>query len=441
MKKRLGPKKNETYQLLSDLNKEIESKNPTSLMNNFGIKRNTAKRLYVDKMIARKPRERRITHKLIGNIDKFYKRGDISTVDPSKKSASRKKGAMRYMRFSFREAYVIFKQENPKVKISLSRFYELRPENITSLANTPLLGCLCIYCANVKLKLAKLDIPGIQTEHELYNRLICKKENENQEYRNSNCIFHECNKCSNWESTIMSLVACKLNDKIEWREWVTKDYMTKNDKPSKRKFLEIVKGTVKDCTEQLINVDIMKPNSGFTFVKHYSTQLYQHKQYAKCKENLENGEIIAVQDFSNNIDCTPQDEIKAAHWSAVHVTAHPSVLEAKIPGKNELHKAVITHLSDIKTHDAHMVYHITMECINYFRENFPEVIWKKNYLWSDGCASQYKGKTSFWYLKNFENINIERIFFGSEHGKNESDGVTGQISRTVHDAIKSQGHI
>ena len=49
MKKRLGPKKNETYQLLSELNKEIESKNPTSLMNNFGIKRNTAKRLYVAK--------------------------------------------------------------------------------------------------------------------------------------------------------------------------------------------------------------------------------------------------------------------------------------------------------------------------------------------------------------------------------------------------------
>ena len=66
---------------------------------------------------------------------------------------------------------------------------------------------------------------------------------------------------------------------------------------------------------------------------HYSTQLYQHKQFAMCKENLEDGEVTDVQDFSNNIDCTPQDEIKGARWGAVQVTAHPSVLQAKILGK------------------------------------------------------------------------------------------------------------
>ena len=77
----------------------------------------------------------------------------------------------------------------------------------------------------------------------------------------------------------------------------------------------------------------------------------------------------------------------------------------------------------------------------FFLRYFQNFIWKKIYLWSDGCASQYKGKTSFWYLKNFKDINIERNFFGSEHGKNESDAVTGQISRTVHDAIKSRRHV
>ena len=37
-------------------------------------------------------------------------------------------------------------------------------------------------------------------------------------------------------------------------------------------------------------------------------------------------------------------------------------------------------------------------------------------------------------------IDVERNFFGSEHGKNESDGVTGEISRKLHDAIKSRNH-
>ena len=136
----------------------------------------------------------------------------------------------------------------------------------------------------------------------------------------------------------MSLVANKLDNEITWQKWTTEEYKTKNNKISKQKYLENVTGTVKECTRQLIEIDIAKPNIGFTFVTHYFTQLYQHKQYAKCKENLEDGEVTDVQDFSNNIDCTPQDEIKGARWGAAQVTAHPSVLEAKIPEKKNFRK-------------------------------------------------------------------------------------------------------
>ena len=38
-----------------------------------------------------------------------------------------------------------------------------------------MLGCMCIYCTNVKLKLLQLNIDGIKSEHDLYNRLICDK--------------------------------------------------------------------------------------------------------------------------------------------------------------------------------------------------------------------------------------------------------------------------
>ena len=103
-------------------------------------------------------------------------------------------------------------------------------------------------------------------------------------------------------------------------------------------------------------------------------------------------------------------------------------------------KIVITHLSDIKKHDAHIVYHITRDCINHVKEKYPETNWKKAYVWSDGCTQQYKSKTSFYYLKKFHDIDIERNFFGSEHGKNESDGITGEISRKVKDAIRSRRH-
>ena len=61
-------------------------------------------------------------------------------------------------------------------------------------------------------------------------------------------------------------------------------------------------------------------------------------------------------------------------------------------------------------------------------------------MWSDGSGSQYKGKHSFYYLDKFE-VPIERNFFGSEHGKGESDAMTGLISRHVSDAIKSRKYV
>ena len=57
------------------------------------------------------------------------------------------------MRFTFKEAYKIFRFENPEIKICFLSFYALRPGNIKALLNTPLLGCVCIYCLNLKLSL------------------------------------------------------------------------------------------------------------------------------------------------------------------------------------------------------------------------------------------------------------------------------------------------
>ena len=237
---------------------------------------------------------------------------------------------------------------------------------------------------------------------------------------------------------------------------MTVETKTKSNKESKYKRKLPTQGTVAECTKQLIEVDVIrkmkskktkskkndtKPERGFTFVNHYFTQHYQQKQYTKCIENLEEGQAVYTQDFSNSIDMTPQDEAKVARYGgALQVTCHPTVIYPKFPGKDpKKEKIVITHLSAIKNHDAHMVYHITKDCINYLIEEFPEIKWKKIYLWSDGCTQQYKSKTSFYYLKKF-NIDVERNFFGSEHGKNESDGVTGEISRKLHDAIKSRNH-
>ena len=101
---------------------------------------------------------------------------------------------------------------------------------------------------------------------------------------------------------------------------------------------------------------------------------------------------------------------------------------------------VIIHVSDSKKHDAHMVSHITIDLLNILKEKYPDTNWKKAYVQSDGCVQQYKCKTSFPYLKKFHDIDIEINYFGTENGKNESDRITGVISKNVKDAIRSRRH-
>ena len=457
-KKMYGSKSNETYKHLTNIVDELDIKNPTEIIKHFGTDRPKANELFYTKETSRKIRTKKITSVNVSKIQDFYKRGDISILSPKYREASQKKGASRHMRFSIREAYKIFRRENPDVQIGHTSFWKLRPGNMKPLRNTPLLGCLCVYCTNVKIKLIELNIADIKNEYDLYNRLICKKE-ENQEYRNSSCIFNTCKTCSDWDKTIKSLVSTKLDDLITWTTWGNVVSKTKKDKESKNKKPIKHQGTVADCRKELIEVDIMKKKSkcknkskknndkeskyGFTFVKHFFSQSYQYQQFAKCKSTLKPGQALCLQDFSNSIDCTPQDETKAGRYGGpLMVTSHPTVIYPKVSEETtpKEEKIVITHLSANNKQDAHMVYYITKDCIEYLVKNFPETTWTKIYIWSDGCTQQYKSKTSFYYLKKFD-IEVERNFFATEHGKNESDGITGEISRKVHDVIKSRNII
>ena len=137
------------------------------------------------------------------------------------------------------------------------------------------------------------------------------------------------------------------------------------------------------------------------------------------------------------IDISHQDEIKASYWSKKQVSMHPTVIYYKTEEHADPHKLVVTHFSDNTSHDAHMVFYFTRDCIEYLKETFPTSQLTKIYIWSDGCSAQYKGKHSFYYLDQLE-VDVERNFFGSEHGKGESDAETGLISKKISNAIKSR---
>ena len=176
--KEVGAKSDLSYKLKSQCLNESKNTNDTALMKLYGSGRTKVKKMRTEKVASRKPREKRINLDIISKVVSFYERGDISTVTPNKSKFSIKKGQTRFMRYTFMESYKIFRFENPKIKISYSTFYALKPRKMVALLNTPLLGCFCIYCSNVKLKLAKLNISELSSEYELFNLRVCEKNNK-----------------------------------------------------------------------------------------------------------------------------------------------------------------------------------------------------------------------------------------------------------------------
>ena len=336
-------------------------------------------------------------------------------------------------------AYIQFINENPECKVGFSTFNKLKPENVEISSKTPLISSLCPYCHNLRLKLQKLNITNLRTEYDLFDQLICKTNDG--ELANASCIKKNCKKCCDWEGKIEELLSSvdkEDTDLIVWYTWKQKEYIRKNGMKGVCRELILQKETFEKFKQELLD-DILKPLQRCTFVEHFFSKKYQNEMYAKCKLTLKPGQCLIVQDFAKNRDIVFQDEIKSNFWTKKQVTLHPSVLIYRLTDNEHepVKKIVISHLSDIKNHDAHLVHCMTQDCISILKNKHPEIEWYRFIVWTDGCSSQYKGKHAFYYLDKYS-VSLERNYFASEHGKGPSDAETGRISMYLHSAVKSR---
>ena len=430
-----SPKTNPSYAILAEMSPLVTGEKVSSIRKKFKVSFNVAKKISVGDKIKRKESAHKFCEVKASKIKSFYVQDDISFVDPSIRRTT-KKGITRFMTFPLRVAHQLFEEQNPDIKVSFSKFKSLRPKNVRFISETPLKGCACVYCENVRLKLIIL-FPKITSVYDLYNNLICKKHKD-ERFRNSECIFKTCKDCKNWENTIRNMVpATDLTRNVSWEAWVNTNSVTKYGKKNLRRERKLLHGTIAECLDEFISIDILQPVQGFSFVKHYFLQHYQYQMYKDCISALTSGECLFLQDFSRNREVYKQDDIKSSHWSKKQISVHPTVIYYKTQDNADTQRLVITHLSDITKHDAHMVFYMTKDCIDTLSNMHSNMKWEKIYLWSDGSASQYKGKHSFFYLDKFE-VPVECNFYGTEHEKGESDAETGLISRQVSNAIKSR---
>ena len=163
---------------------------------------------------------------------------------------------------------------------------------------------------------------------------------------------------------------------------------------------------------------------------------WQRKQLLKA--DLPDGWAVAYLDFAENFLCKFQDEVQSAHWSYKQVTLFPSVLFYRCPndGCQELRRDELAFFSDDLKKDAAMSQKFILDIMAHLKEKMGGGL-KKIILVSDGCTAQFKAKLPFLYLSHTEagagshEVTVERVFFGSRHGKNDCDWPGGAIKRVI----------
>ncbi|WAR05668.1 VRTN-like protein, partial [Mya arenaria] len=240
----------------------------------------------------------------------------------------------------------------------------------------------------------------------------------------------QCNACEDFGQTIREhykpLLELESHQKVVWHHWERTE-----EGGIVRKRLTTKKGSLYQAVQELVK-DFESPTQGASFPKHHFEAEWQQMQFTRLKKNVPPKSALMVVDFGKNRTIQHQDQAKSDFFSAKQVTVHPVVMfyqSPSVPGL--IVRDAMIFVSDDLKHDYFAVQHYFQKAESYLREHIPV---KKLFVFSDGCASQYKGKGSMASLSLLE-TDIDWNYFGSDHGKSEADGELGSLNRAVDKAI------
>jgi hypothetical protein len=138
-----------------------------------------------------------------------------------------------------------------------------------------------------------------------------------------------------------------------------------------------------------------------------------------------------VIDFAKNRGLIHEEELKCAFFQQQQVTLHPIVNFYRVEGEVVRHAMIV--ISDDLTHDFHAVKTFMSRATAALQEVVGTDI-EKRIVFSDGCSAQYKSCGPLADL-SLDDGNVNRNFYGSEHGKGEGDAEIGTLNRSLDRAI------
>jgi hypothetical protein len=359
-------------------------------------------------------------------IQTFYHKVAVNL--PGKRTVSAKDmKPKKILTKKIQDVYRDFKKENPRTVVSFSTFARRRPRDVLLSSKRAFHQCLCEHCTNAKLKMEKLNpyLPSsckVTDVDQLVEETLCRSH----EQTGRACIDRHCDLCgpkivtTKWRALLKE----QTETPIAWQKWEKTEQSSKD-------FVEKA-GTISTMIDEL-----EKELKGLA--RHVKTAKWQREQYNSLSENLPFGHAIVTLDYAENYACKFQNEVQSAHWSYRQITIHPCVIQYRCQkeGCSELVTDYLVELSDDLNHDAGFTKAVMVRVM----EHIKKLNMSKVYLFSDGCSCQYKSKLPFYMLtelqQDYPDIDIERHFFGSGHGKSLCDSCGGVVKSCATRGVAS----
>lgn len=358
-------------------------------------------------------------------VIEFYCRDDISRQAPGKRdtksvkdevSGKRKIYQKRHMIMTIKEAYFVFKRDNPESSICLSKFYDFRPKHVLLSSEIPHNVCVCRYHANFNYIVQSIHekVPSFpQSSSTLLDSICCDTASEV-------CMMNNCTNCDydlNHALLPLKFSCTEEAINLKWKQW--QDF---NGRPQ----ITITEGPLSTgiyFLEKQLNA-----YKTHCFVKHVQEKYFDSKRQA-----LSETEVLIQLDFAENYSLISQDEIQSAHWSHQQVTIFTCVAWFS----DATHSFAI--ISNELSHNKYSVYTFVKEIITQLKIKKNSL--QKVTIFSDGCAAQFKNRytlSNLCFMEDDYGVTGEWNFFASSHGKGAVDAVGGLIKRLVWNEVRTR---
>ena len=424
------------------------------LLSNMHLNKNAKHEKSRDTWWEAKPRKKRkdcLKDFVKQDVAMFFMSEEISREVPNKREVVTIKGddkkervSKHVMIMTMKDAFELFKRKHKDVKIGFTSFCKLKPKQVRKVSETNKRSCLCQICCNAALKEEAMKTLINSTDEmkqvskglkvlkkDVSAMTLCSFGNENNTPR-SECLNRKCKNCGvhaiSEHYKEVAKICREQQKEINWYNW---EYVDVSKGEAKKRIMS--------CVSKSTSVDHFLTeyeNTMSVYSSHIFRANWQHEQMNVCQENLKEGQVMMVMDFSENYKCGFQNEPSSAYFEQNMVTIHPIMcyMRENVQNENLLIKHAIICITDDLKHDGMAVSAFENKALTILGSSSEvnEVI-----QWTDGCAAQYKSKNCFALLSSRQ-IKTSRNFFETSHGKSVCDGLGAIVKNSCYRAMLSK---